>query len=166
MQFKVCLGPLIEKEIIMEIGMLDEFQSHVTSWMQARRVHLHLVCACKELLTLYFKISAQHPTLDKRQLNKLFVMARNNCDENDAYELLNFAEESYASWPVERELTSYDVIHCLTMSELTSKYDVEHLSHNDLALEIRSLIPRDLHNIRKKEPYLSERRKTLRVRGK
>ncbi|OIQ98119.1 YHS domain protein [mine drainage metagenome] len=138
---------------------------YITSWRQARKVHRHLVTTCKELLALYFKISAEHPELGNRQLLKLLVMARINCGENIAYDVLKFADESYASWPEERELTMHDVIHYLTVTELTSKYDVEHLAQIDFRSELSSLIPRYLHRAKKKEPYLSERRKTLRDRS-
>jgi len=139
-------------------------RSHIASWMQARQERHYVVASCKELIALYLKISADHPKLGKRQLNKLLVMARNNCTEKDAYEVLKFAEESYAVWPVKRELTLCDVIHYLTVKEFTSKYGVEHSEHINFGPEIRSHIPSDLCRTKKKEPRLSERRKTLRFR--
>ncbi len=151
-----------EKKPEHQIAIRD-LHSLIPSWIQARQVRRHVVATCKELVALYLKVSADHPRLGKRQLNKLLVMARNNCNEKDAYEVLKFAEESYATWPVERELTLPDVIHYLMVTEFTSKYDVEHLAHIDFGPEIRSLIPSDLCRTKKKEPYLFERRKTLRI---
>jgi hypothetical protein len=140
-------------------------RSHITSWVQARQERHRVVTTSKELLALYLKLSAEHPKLDNRQLSKLLVMARNNCNENDAYEVLMFAEESYAAWHMKRELTLCDVIHYLMVTEFTSKYGVEHLAHINFGPEIRSLIPSDFCRNKKKELHLSERRRKLRFRS-
>jgi YHS domain-containing protein len=146
-------------------NVIRDLRSHISSWMQARQERRHVVVTCKELLALYSKVSADHPKLGKRQLTKMLVMARNNCNEKDAYEVLKFAEESYAAWPVERELTLCDVIHYLTVTEFTSNYGVEYSGHINFRPEIRSLIPSDLCHTKKKETHSSERRKTLRFRS-
>jgi hypothetical protein len=144
-------------------NVIGGLRCYITAWRQERQVHRHLIVTCKELLTLYVKISAEHPKLCERQLKKLLVMARNNCNEKNAYDVLKIAEESFASWPVERELTLYDVIHYLTVTELTSKYGVDHLAHIDFSSELSSLVPRYLQRAKKKELNLSERRVTLRT---
>jgi YHS domain-containing protein len=146
-------------------NVIRGLRGHITSWMQERQERRHVVATCKELLTLYLKVSTDHPKRGKRQHNKMLVMARNNCNEKDAYEALKIAEESYAAWPVKRELTLCDVIHYLTVTEFTSKYGVERSGHINFGPEIRSLIPGDLCHTQKKEPRLSERRKTLRFRS-
>jgi YHS domain-containing protein len=159
------ISPPQSERIPEHQNVIRGLYGHITSWMHERQERLHVVATCKELLTLYLKVSADHPKLGKRHLKKLFVMARNNCNEKDAYEVLKFAEESYAAWPVKRELTLCDVIHYLTVTEFTSKYGVERSGHINFGPEIRSLIPGDLCHTQKKEPHLSERRKTLRFRS-
>jgi len=117
------------------------FRSMIASWRQARQENRFVIGVSRELLTLYRKISAEYPELSERERFKMLVMSRNNCDEMTAYEILKFAEGSYAAWPVKRELTLCDVIHYLGVREFSVKSDTEHWMHSNFSARIKSIIP-------------------------
>ncbi len=135
----------------------------IATWWQTRQERRIAVNTCKELIALYRKILADHPALGERKRFKLLVMARNNCDEAAAYEILKFAQESYASWPVPRELTLTDVIHYLMVTEFATNHGGEYCMRISIADEINFLMPNKLSRARKRQPYVVERRSLSRT---
>ena len=71
----------------------------------------------RELLKLYWIVSASHPGLARREIYQKVVMARTGANAEDAETLLVRAEQSFATWPDERALTFSDVVHYLAVSE-------------------------------------------------
>jgi YHS domain-containing protein len=137
----------------------------IASWWQTRQERRIAVSTCKELIALYRKISADHPGLGERHRLKLLVMTRNSCDEAAAYEVLKYAQESFAAWPVSRELTLTDVIHYLMVTEFATNHGGEYCMRISIAEEINSLVPNKLSRARKKQPYVVERRMLVRSKG-
>lgn len=133
-------------------GLEDEhpqpgwFQRLVESWSRTRRERQHAVRTSNELISLYRTISAVHPGLPDREHFKLLVMARNVCDSTVANLVLERAEESFAQWPVTRELTLCDVVHYLTVSEYFAAHEGEPWMSSDanINLIVQSNIPHGL----------------------
>ncbi len=140
------------------------FRSMIASWRQTRHENRFVIGVSRELLAMYRKISAEHPELNERERFKTLVMTRNNCDEIEAYDILKFAEGSYATWPVKRELTLCDVIHYLGVREFSENSDTEHWLHSNFDTRIKSIIPNVLCRIKLKQECESERRRKSSLR--
>ena len=61
-------------------------------------------------------------------------MKRTGCDVTVANEILACARDSFAQWPVRRELTLCDVVHYLSMTEFLLAHEDESWIHTNLAL--------------------------------
>jgi hypothetical protein len=105
------------------------------------------------MLSLYRTVSAVHPDLSEREHFRLLVMARKGCDSTVANLVLERAEESFAQWPVPRELTLCDLVHYLTVSEYFAAHAGEPWMSSDanINLIIKSHIPHGLCVDHKKE---------------
>jgi transposase-like protein len=77
----------------------------------------------RELLRLHWVVTACHPGLLRREIYRKIVMAHTGCDDAEAGSLLRRAEQSFATWPTERELTFADVVHYLAVSEYLTDDD-------------------------------------------
>ena len=122
----------------------------IASRLHAWRERLHATRTSRELLALYRAISADHPDLSGRELYKLVVMARTRCDLIAANAVLECAEESFAVWPVRRELTLCDVVHYLAVAEFLAAHEDERWMHSNIKLVVASSVPSDLCILRKK----------------
>jgi hypothetical protein len=70
---------------------------------------------CRRLLGLCQRIAADHPELTGVALYLKVVAAHLGGDAAVARRVIEGAEESYASWPVERALKFRDVVHYLAV---------------------------------------------------
>ena len=71
----------------------------------------------RALLRLYEEARSTDPTLRGRALYLQVVRSHLGEQEKDAEDILNGAEQSYASWPVPRDLTFRDVVHYIVVTE-------------------------------------------------
>jgi len=71
----------------------------------------------RELLKVYWIVTASHPLLARREIYRKVVMVRTGADDEEADTILKRAEQSFAIWPAERALTFSDVVHYLAVSE-------------------------------------------------
>ena len=147
----------------MEASSLKQkIRTSYQEWRQSRQESSLLNTINQELLEMFLQIIKSHPELsDRERFNKL-VMRRNHCDEATAYEVMRIAEESYASWPQERELTLCDVIHYLAVREFQLRQGDEFWAGDDVAARVRAVVPHKMCPVRLKKPYVSERRKASR----
>ena len=108
-------------------------------WREGR----HAAEVSRELLKLYWIVTASHPGLPRREIYRHIVMARTGADADDAEKVLVRAEESFAAWPAERDLTFSDVVHYLAVSEYLAVGDRTatriHMGH-----VVSRLIPQNL----------------------
>ena len=141
------------------------FRGMLASRRQSRKEHRFVLNVCKETLALYRYISVEHPELGERERIKLVVMSRKSCDEMAAYDVLKYAEGSYATWPVKRELNLCDVIHYLGITKYSANTITEHWMHSTFGSRIKSIIPTVLCKITIKQEYVAERRKISRLHG-
>lgn len=125
-----------------EHGSLGRLRGLIASWRLARSERRHAERASDELLALYRVVSADHPELSGRELYGRLVMARTGCDATEANRKLDCAEESFAAWPVSRELTLCDVVHYLSVAEFIAAHGG--VMHADINLVVKSNIPHQL----------------------
>jgi transposase-like protein len=97
----------------------------------------------RELLRLHWVVSACHPGLLRREIYRKIVMAHTGCDDYEAGSVLRRAEQSFATWPTERELTFADVVHYLAVSEYLTDDD-RIATRIDMGRLIAGRIPADL----------------------
>jgi len=79
----------------------------------------------RELLKVYNSVRAARPELRKRELYREVVMKHLSGTLAAADAVLARATESFASWPVERELTFRDVVHYLAVSDYLASNNVD-----------------------------------------
>lgn len=132
---------------LFRIRLLSLIGPILISWREGR----YAARTSRELLTLFRAISINHSELVGRELYKLLVIARTGCDFITANITLDQAEESFATWPVRRELTLCDVVRYLTVSEFSPMRDHEKWIHSDVQNAVVSRIPSNLCIYRKRD---------------
>jgi len=73
--------------------------------------------ASSQMLKLYERARREHPDLAARSLYQSVVAQRLGKEGHRAAEIIRRAEESFADWPVERELKFRDVVHYMIFDE-------------------------------------------------
>jgi hypothetical protein len=144
------------------LSLIERARERFLAWRQFRHESSQVNGISHELLKLYGKITAEHTQSGDRERFIKLIMMRGRCDEAAAYEVLRSAEDSYAAWPLERELTLCDVIHYLAVREFSVKQVGESWTGVNIAASVKAIVPRKLCRIRLKQPYLSERRRNSR----
>ena len=126
------------------------FAQRATAWrnelaasLVSPRESRYVAAIIRELLKLHWIVSASHPSLPRRAIYQKVVMARTGADNDEANSILRRAEQSFASWPRERELTFADVVHYMAVSEYLT--DDERLATRiDMGRLIAGRVPADL----------------------
>ena len=98
----------------------------------------------RELLKLYRIVSAAQPDLRGRDLYRRIIIARSQADPAAADTLIDQAEESFASWPVPREVKFCDVVHFVVVSEFLASHGNSRWIHANVGREVASEIPDNL----------------------
>jgi hypothetical protein len=93
------------------------FRNELVASFLSRRESRHAAQATRQLLTLHWIVAGQHPHLPRRDIYRRVVMAYTGVDEDEADMVLRRAEQSFATWPNERELTFADVVHYVAVSQ-------------------------------------------------
>ena len=117
----------------------NELVASLFSWREAR----YAAQVSRELLKLYWIVMASHPGLERRETYQKVVMARTGADMDDAAAVLMRAEQSFAHWPTERDLTFRDVVHYLAVSEYLA-VDDRMATRIDMGRLVAGRIPQDL----------------------
>lgn len=129
-------------------GWRRMISSRINAWRERRHAEL----ASREMLILYRGIIAEHPDQDDLQSYRSVIMSRTGCDPQAAQLILESASESFAQWPVRRELTFCDVVHYLTISEFLAGHMGKHWMHSDIKHIVESCIPGELCIERRVKP--------------
>jgi hypothetical protein len=116
-----------------------EFVASLFGWRESR----YAADVSRELLKLYWIVTASQPGLSRREIYKHVVMARTGADAADAELVLMRAEQSFASWPSERDLTFNDVVHYLAVSEYLATGD-RMATNIDMGRLIARRLPKNL----------------------
>jgi len=98
----------------------------------------------RELLKLYWFVSARHPDLRGRGLYRTIVASRTRMDPESAEALLDQAEESFAAWPTRRTLKFRDVVHLIAVSEFLASHGDSSWTQTNMGREVASQIPANL----------------------
>lgn len=77
--------------------------------------------ASVSMLSLFNRLREDNPALDRISLYKNFVRAYLKVDAKVATDILEKAEESFASWPTERPLKFADIVHYIIVIEYMRK---------------------------------------------
>lgn len=121
-------------------GLRGKIVSWFFLWREGRRA----TRICQELLMQYREVLADHPELHGRDHYMQLIMIRMKCNPSMANEMLNNVAESFASWPVPRELTLCDVVHYLTVCELVGSSEGDHRVHSSIHHLVESGISKSL----------------------
>jgi len=81
--------------------------TQIALWRQRR----HAAAVSRELLKLHSCVAERHPDLNGLALYRQIVMVRAGADPASADRMLTRAEQSFAAWPSQRDLTFADVVH-------------------------------------------------------
>jgi len=111
-----------------------------TLWRQSR----HAATVSRELLKLHRFVAQRHPDLKGRPLYRHIVMVRTSADMETADSMLARAEESFASWPAQRDLKFADVVHYLAIEEFLAAHRNSHWTQVDMGHVVAARIPRQL----------------------
>ncbi len=104
----------------------------------------HAGAVSRQLLKLHSFVAERHPDLKGRALYRQIVMVRSGADIASAERMLNRAEQSFAQWPAQRELTFADVVHCLAVEEFFAAHGETHWTHADMGRVVAANIPNEL----------------------
>ena len=95
----------------------------------------------RKLLAAYRHAAAAYPGLQRQALYLHIVIGYLGCAPSAAHEVLESAEHSFASWPVQRALRFQDVVHYLAVTEYTITTG---WTQGNLGRVVASVVPRDL----------------------
>jgi len=116
----------------------------IAAWLVPLRERRHAARASDELLAMYRTVKADYPDCGEWDLLRLTVMTHSGCDSTAAEAILKRAEESFAEWPVRRELTLCDVVHYVSVTELLSTHEDVCGVHANIGHVVASHVPHEL----------------------
>jgi len=100
--------------------------------------------ASLESLQMFRELEAEQPDLDGMQRYKTFIARRTGLDGAGVSRVMERAEDSFASWPIERPLRFRDVVQYLVVYECL-KADPSSLgTRSELTSVIAEVIPDNL----------------------
>jgi len=132
---------------LQSLGMEDLYGNDwrdVFSWPLPCRERRFARRIGRELLKLYWIVSASHPNLSGRGLYRTIVISRTRVDPESAEALLDQAEESFAAWPTRRTLKFRDVVHLIAVSEFLASHASVSWIQSNIGREVASQIPANL----------------------
>ena len=112
-------------------------------WRTWRERRMATQC-CRKLLSLYETVAADHPQMSGNRLYQEIVATHNRCDAQAAQAVLKEAEQSYAIWPVVRDLSFRDVVHYLAVCEILVADSASPWAQADIKRVVDASIPKKL----------------------
>ena len=101
---------------------LADFTSSMGSGSFARRERLYAERESAVMLEWYERVRAADAQLSGKKLYEKIVADRRGCDPREAREIVRHAEDSYALWPDDRDLTFRDVVHYVIVHDLLAAH--------------------------------------------
>lgn len=98
----------------------------------------------RNVLAMYRMVRAQHPELTGIALYEKVVSSLPGVSAEAAQTLVRAAEQTFAEWPEERELTFRDVVHYLCFERFSRDHDNRNWTRTSLRGAVESVIPEDL----------------------
>ena len=115
---------------------------HIQRMRRGERRHAERTT--RALVARFRDIVARYPDLGYRDTLKLLVMEHTRCDAVSAARILANAENSFASWPSDRDLNLADVAHYISVSEFLALHRAERGIRSDIGALVAALVPREL----------------------
>jgi hypothetical protein len=112
--------------------------------IQAWRERRYAGQYCRDLLDLHQTVTTRHPDLSGLALYRLILSVRMGDDMDAVETVLQRARESFADWPVSRELCFRDVAHYLATSGYWSDHRDQPWLQSNLQQVVNSTIPEHL----------------------
>ncbi len=101
--------------------------------------------ASEQLLDLFWRERREHPDLTGRALYEAVAALRLGSNPPiSAAEIVRRAEESFADWPVERELRFRDVVHYLIFDEYTHAGKARARTKTNMGAVVARIIPEEI----------------------
>ena len=100
--------------------------------------------ASTELLELFRAVQRERPELSGRALYQAVIARRLGADEHSAAQIVLRAEESFADWPVERELRFRHVVHYQVFDEFTHSGPGRENTRSNMGKVVARIIPEQL----------------------
>lgn len=98
----------------------------------------------RKVLATYHEVRAQEPALTGKQLYEKVVAKLTGATADAAKALVRAAEQSFAQWPSERELTFRDVAHYLCFESFSQAHDNRDWTRTLLSKVVDAEIPKGL----------------------
>jgi YHS domain-containing protein len=114
------------------------------SWWLSRREHRFAAECSRQMLVLHAEVHARHPNLAGTALYRRIVAARLPGNEPTANAVLQLAQQSFAIWPVERELNFRDLVHYLAVTQYLAEHPGSRWIRADVKRVVESLVPAGL----------------------
>jgi hypothetical protein len=101
--------------------------------------------ASEQLLDLFWREQREHPELKGRALYEAVTARRLGLNPPiSATEIVRRAEESFADWPVERELRFRDVVHYLIFDEYMHAGKARAGTKTNMGAVVARIIPEEI----------------------
>ena len=93
---------------------------------------------------MYHTVRAQNPQLTGTKLYEKVVVSLTGMDAEAAQALVRAAEQSFAEWPLVRELTFRDVVHYLCFEGFIRSHNGRRWTRSSMREVAEAVIPNDL----------------------
>ena len=101
--------------------------------------------ASEQLLDLFWREQREHPELKGQALYEAVIARRLGSDATiSAAEIVKRAEESFADWPVKREVKFRDVVHYQIFDEYTRHGEVRLGTRTNIGEAVARIVPDEL----------------------
>jgi YHS domain-containing protein len=117
---------------------------NLPAWLERWRERRFAAKCSRELLRTYRRIATRNPQLARSDLYREVVRSRTGADAAFVDSVLDFAEQSFAQWPVSRALSLRDIVHYLVVSEFVATHREIRWITADLKRVVRATIPSGL----------------------
>jgi hypothetical protein len=87
------------------------------NFIAAMRERKHIRRVCAESLKLYRQIEIEMPHASNTDRYARVIERRSGADAADALKIMRRAEESFASWPIERPLNFRDIVQYMVVTD-------------------------------------------------
>jgi hypothetical protein len=114
-------------------------------WFVAHAERRYAKAASQQLLELFRREQREHPELKGRVLYEAVIARRLDSNATlSAADIVRRAEESFADWPRDRELTFRDVVHYQIFDEYVRQAEVRVGTRTDFGAAVARIIPDEL----------------------
>jgi len=126
------------------VGTLSSLRRLWNLVLRSYREWQHAARVSADLLLLYRNAANQRPAASRQALYRAVLIEYFNGSVEVAEEMLTRAEQSFATWPVERELRFQDVVHYVAVVRWLATHPAETGTQTRMSESVKRRIPREL----------------------